>query len=440
MLIRFRVQNYLSFKDEVELSMIPGKTRQHLNHIISGGESRYAVDLLRSAVIYGANASGKSNLIKAIDFSRDLILDGTKPRQSIQTIPFKLDRVSLNTPSRFEFELRTKGKDYIYGFQITQEKVVSEWLYELKLTTQELIYERRTSEENKAIVEFGNIKFEEKKEKDFISFVAMGTRPNQLYLTECNEKNVKLFEPVFQWFARSLVIIFPETRFSISDKSPKTIEILSEYLDKFDTGICGVEIHTSTNLEKFPKGFLKKISDELSKEENKDKKAGLVGPRGERIFLSLTEQGDITGSELVFKHKMGDCQDEIAFEYEEESDGSIRLIDLIPVLFMGENSEKVFLIDELDRSLHPHLCFQLIEGFLKRESQLTQLIATTHESNLLDLDLLRRDEIWFIEKDKFGSSNLYSLEEFNPRYDKDIQKGYLLGRFGAIPIIGEKNF
>jgi AAA15 family ATPase/GTPase len=440
MLIRFRVQNFLSFKDEVEFSMIPGKTRQHPEHMILGGGSRHAVDLLRSAVIYGANASGKSNLIKAIDFARQFIIEGTKGKQSIRTKLFKLDQDSLKLPSMFEFEIRTKGKDYLYGFEVTPEKVLSEWLYELKLTTQELIFERRTSEENKTLVDFGSIKFDTKKDKEFVGFVGMGTRPNQLFLTECNEKNIELFEPIYQWFSVSLVIIFPETRYSITEKKTKDIELLSYYLDKFGTGICGINLHPISLQDKLPQKMVMEFSDDLSREENNDKQISLLGPRGERILISLNEKGDLVGSELVFKHKMTDCQEEVTFDLGEESDGSIRLIDLIPVLYLGQKLDKVFLIDELDRSLHPHLCYQLIAGFLERESLSTQMIVTTHESNLLNLDLFRRDEIWFVEKDKRGASKIYSLEEFSPRYDKDIQKGYLLGRFGAIPLIGKKQF
>jgi AAA15 family ATPase/GTPase len=440
MLIRFRVKNFLSFKDEVEFSMIPGKTRNHTNHIISGGDSRHAVNLLRGAVIYGANASGKSNMIKAMDFARTLILEGTKTHQTIQTKPFKLDSKSLQNPSKFEFEIRTKGKDYLYGFELTPAQIVSEWLYELKLTTQELLFERQASDNGQIKVEFGNIKFKSKKEKDFLDFVGMGTRPNQLFLTESMDKNINLFESVFRWFSSSLTIIFPETRFRISEKNTKDIDLLSFYLERFDTGICGIELRTVSSDNKFPTDFQKDIIDLLSKDENKDHRISLTGSRGQRALLSLNETGEIISQELVFRHKMTDCHDEVAFDSDEESDGSIRLMDLIPVLYLGENREKVFVIDELDRSLHPKLCQQLLELFFERENSQTQMIVTTHESNLLTFDLLRRDEIWFVEKDINGTTHIYSLEEFAPRYDKDIQKGYLLGRFGAIPIIGRKQF
>lgn len=438
MLMRFRVTNFLSFKDEVELSMIPGKTRQHPNHIISGGKSRHSVDILRGAVIYGANASGKSNLIKALDFARDLILEGTKARQTIKVIPFKLDRESNQNPSRFEFEFRAKGKDYLYGFEVTTEKVTAEWLYELKLTTQEPLFERRTSSQGQTNVDFGRIKFEKKKDREFLDFVAMGTRPNQLFLTESMEKNIILFEPVFLWFFHSLVIIFPESRFGISEKSAKDIELLSQFLEKLDTGISGIELRQVSS-EKFDKKLQQQILEEFIKNGDEDRRIALFGPRGERLFFSQTEAGEVIAQELVFRHRIIDSKDEITFDADEESDGSIRLMDLIPVLYMGNDSERVFIIDELDRSLHENLCYKLMELFFQRQNTLTQIVVTTHETNLLNFDLLRRDEIWFVDRDRQGSTKLYSLEEFSPRYDRDIQKGYLLGRFGAIPVVEKKH-
>jgi AAA15 family ATPase/GTPase len=142
----------------------------------------------------------------------------------------------------------------------------------------------------------------------------------------------------------------------------------------------------------------------------------------------------------MLKHKMVDCNDDVLFDTAEESDGTIRLMDLLPIVTKPEEDEsKVYVIDELDRSLHPNLCYLFIQDFLAKSGK-NQLIVTTHESNLLTFDLLRRDEIWFVEKDQGGATALYSLEEYAPRYDKDIQKGYLLGRFGAIPIIGKKPF
>lgn len=435
MFIRFRVKNFLSFKDEVELSMIAGKTRQHPTQVISGGESRYAVDLLRGAVIYGANASGKSNLVKAIAFARDLIVEGTRANQPIRTRPFRLDPQTGQGPSTFEFEIRVNQVDYLYGFTVSSTQVESEWLYQLKLTTQEMLFERTTTPERKTEITFGNLKFSTRKEADFLEFVGMGTRPNQLFLTECEDKSVAQFQSVLDWFKNTLVIIFPDTRFQLHENQEKDLDQIGRYLRGLGTGIDGLEIHPATGFDQFPEEFIHQLEDTLRNAPDQKAHVSITSSRGERTLLSLNESGELISHVLFFRHSGSDPKEEVLFETHDESDGSIRLLDLLPILYLGETQPKVFVIDELDRSLHPKICEQLLHLFLDRESDHTQLLVTTHESNLLSFDLLRRDEIWFTEKDSQGATRLYSLEEFVPRYDQDIQKGYLFGRFGAVPVI-----
>jgi len=437
MLIRFRAKNFLSFKDEVEFSMIPGKTRQHTNHVLSGGESRHDIDLLRAGVIYGANASGKSNLVKAIGFARDLIVTGVKARQSIQVKPFKLDNACASLPSKFEFEFRYHLRNYLYGFEVNARQVQSEWLYELKKTTDTLIFERRTSDGEETSVEFGvGLSLDGKKERDFLQLVVRGTRPNQLFLRESIDRNVKYFEEVYNWFADALVIIFPESRyFKLLEQAGETQDIV-DYLDTFGTGVCGYKL--------LPVSLESEIPREIVDDLNKNLKPGqitaiLTRDYGQRYQVTKNEQQELNAVKLMLTHKMPDCEETVLMETSEESDGTVRLLDLIPILTIPEGVTRVFIVDELDRSLHPALCYELIERFMKRPGN-NQLIVTTHESNILTFDLLRRDEIWFVEKNLQGATAIYSLEEFNPRYDKDIQKGYLLGRFGAIPIIAKKPF
>jgi hypothetical protein len=135
------------------------------------------------------------------------------------------------------------------------------------------------------------------------------------------------------------------------------------------------------------------------------------------------------------QHRCPDGSEDVFFEVKEESDGTKRLIDLIPALIDLSESDRVFLIDEIDRSMHAQLSRAFMEFFFTHSAPESQILATTHELDLLDLDLFRKDEVWFVEKDKTSASRLYSLEEFKPRYDKDVRKGYMLGRFGAIPIV-----
>lgn len=437
MLIRFRISNYLSFKDQVEFSMIPGRTKQHPNHIVSGGSGRNDIDLLRAGVIYGANASGKSNLIKAISFAKRFLIKGVSPRKPIPVIPFKLNKNTKEQPSKFEFEIRIDDKDYLYGFEANSERVLSEWLHQIKKASTSPIFERTTDIENNTTVNFFGIKYTNKKDAKKLVLFGEGTRPNRLFLTESIDRNLKYFENIYNWF-NNLVIIFPHTRSRAPfDIQSEMTTAMVTYLTNVGTGVSGFDFLEILPESELPKGLVDDVTKDLKSGEQKG--VLVEGQKAQRYIFSKDNNEKITVSKLVLKHKMSDCEEEATFDTDEESDGTNRLMDVLPILDMSVSNPRVFLIDELDRSLHPNLCYQLIQDFLANSSQ-SQLIVTTHESNLLTFDLLRRDEIWFVEKNQQGSSVAYSLEEFTPRYDNDVQKGYLLGRFGAIPFIGKKHF
>jgi AAA15 family ATPase/GTPase len=436
MLIRFRVSNFLSFKDEVEFSMIPGRTKQHSSHIVSGGSGRNDVDLLRAGVIYGANAAGKSNLVRTLGFAKRIVTKGIPTRKSIPVVPFKLDANLLNQPSRFEFEIRSSGKDFLYGFEIHRDQVYREWLHLIKKTTTTTLFERNTDSKKKTTITFGNIEFDDKKDAEFLKFVARGTRYNQLFLTESVDREVKYFENIYEWFEK-LAVIYPESRYDLDlDVSSESTKAMVEYLKNVGTGVCGFGLQSISIELELPKELVEEVNKTLKEGEQT---SVMESARAQRYLLSKNKQGELSASKFMLRHKMVDCNDEVPFDTIEESDGTIRLMDLLPIVTSPSEDEKVYIIDELDRSLHPSLCYQLIKDFLAKTSN-SQIVVTTHESNLLTFDLLRRDEIWFVEKNQQGATALYSMEEFTPRYDKDVQKGYLLGRFGAIPIIGKKPF
>lgn len=438
MLIRFSVENFLSFRDETELSMVPGKARQHPKHIVSTGKNR-KTNLLKTAVIYGANASGKSNLIKAMDFARDFIISGRRPGKTIPVKPFKFDSASEEKPSTFQFEFTHKGKSLIYGFKLDAQKVYEEWLYEITPNTEKPMFERMTGADDQTTAEF-SMKLKAK-DLEFLQFVARGTRPNQLFLTESIERNVPYFRNAFEWFDKVLVIIFPESRLEGLEIEFMTNEDFQQsfqsLLQLFDTGISGISFQEFDFDEEISisKQFKEQVKEELFKRE--DSFGTIVrGAEGQSYLLLKRDNDAINASKLMTVHHAKGQEQHVLLDVREESDGTKRLFDLIPALIELFSSERVFIIDELDRSLHPHVSREILRLFLSNKpEQMSQLMVTTHESTLLDLDLLRRDEIWFVEKDQDGASTIYSLEEFAPRYDKDIRKGYLLGRFGSIPLI-----
>ncbi|MGD8457875.1 MAG: ATP/GTP-binding protein [Anaerolineales bacterium] len=438
MLIRFSVENFLSFNNQVEFSMVPGLVRKHKNHIIYS-EKPSGINILKGAVIYGANASGKSNLIKAVAFARNLIVYGVEPNYAIPIKCFKLEESCYDHPSKFQFEFKTNENYYIYGFEISEKFVYSEWLYKTSKNTQKLLFERRTTEDGETNIEFGNLNYDDRDDRLLVRITGRQTRNNQLFLTESIDRNISHFEDVHRWFREVLVTIEPESIYSgygvSSFKSDDLGKDLVNYISLFDTGIKDINLKDIDEIRKksIPNEILNSISNELKKNDTDEYESFLISSK-ERFFITY-EDNNLRIKSFAFEHNMREGSNGIFLDINEESDGTKRLLDLVPVLIATKTSNSVFLIDELDRSLHPSICYKFFELFFQNIGSESQLIATTHESSLLDLDLFRRDEIWFVEKNKFGESTIYSLEEFAPRYDKDIRRGYLNGRFGAIPIL-----
>jgi len=441
MLIRYFVENFLSFNDLSEFSMISGKGRVLSDHLVRSN-SRRGINILKAAVIFGPNASGKSNIIKSIDFAQRLILKGTEAKEMISINKFRLDSKNIDKPSRFQFDIKCGDKYYSYGFLLNFNRIHEEWLFEINKSKEKQLFHRKTINENDVNIEFGKLpELTNSKEHQFLEFVAKGTRANQLFLTESIQRNIQYFANVYDWFRNTLTVIFPESKFQglelYLEKEEDFKRNLIELLQKFDTGISDIECkeyHVDEDFKEIPFHLITNLKKVLNR---KGQKVILSSSENRRYLLFKDEKDEkIKVSKLLTKHKIKASGELANFELNEESDGTQRIIDLLPALIKLRNSNNVFIIDELDRSLHPLLVRNFLKEFLKIPSNAySQLIVTTHDTNLLDLKILRKDEFWFIEKNKEGESHLFSLEEFRPRYDKDIQKGYLLGRFGAIPMI-----
>jgi hypothetical protein len=214
----------------------------------------------------------------------------------------------------------------------------------------------------------------------------------------------------------------------------KMATVYEQFFRDLDLGIAGIkeiEIEQDVASREIPE----KVLNDLKKMLKNGRQMTLASPNKSRYRITKNEKGELKIYKIILLHEMAQTHEQVPFDLRDESDGTLRLIDLIPALVEMCDKEKLFVIDELDRSMHAQLTRAFLEYFFSCSSSRSQILATTHELDLLDLELLRRDEIWFIEKDHGSVSNLYSLEEFKPRYDKDIRKGYLQGRFGAIPVI-----
>ena len=444
MLIRFTVENFLSFKDEVEFSMVAGRTRRHKDHILPRTK-RGDVRLLKTAVLYGANAAGKSNLIKAMDFARNLIVDGKSLGQNIPVTPYLFDVNTKDKPSKFQFEFKAGQKSYVYGFEVDANQVRTEWLYEIQAASHKLIYERSTDADGSARLEAGSAQLRIGEKTDFVQLMEDTTPKNQLVLKHGVENKAAFLRDVYEWFRTTLVLVFPESRLSVGfgirfkgNEEYKTT--VGRIISAFDLGFLELDLpeydlDSDWRLPPEIKEFILQKIREMPRDNDGNVAAFITDLD---IFIEADKHDDIRAYKFVTLHDVAGQTKPEVLELTDESDGTRRLFDLMPALLdlLDEERERVFVIDELDKRLHPRLSHKLLELYLSNSLELSsQLIATTHEIMLLDLDLLRRDEVWLINKDGNGCSSVYSLEEFHPRYDKDIRKSYLQGRFGAVPLL-----
>lgn len=446
MLIRFNVSNYLSFDEMQEFSMIGGKVRSKQEHLSNDSKLK----LLKFAAIYGANASGKSNLISAMDFAKSMVIEGFPEGH---TIKYHKNREENKVkPSYFEFELKLNERYFSYGFEVVLNKssIISEWLVELCPEGRER--EIFTRDIKNGTYSIGGY-FKEKNNIERLEIYAQDTKldDSALFLNIMNKNKTSLYEnnselavlkDVYKWVKYKLDINYPDR--PISDYSyfttEKSTNEICNIIAAFGTGISKFKV-VDMNIDKmpevFPKPLLKNIVSKLemqnkkARDEKKKRSTGIL-LRGEKEFFifEINNEDVISVKTIEFEH----VDSSALFTLSEESDGTRRLLDLIEILLVS-NDGKVFVIDEIDRCLHPQLTYKLIEEYLKvSQNSQRQLIVTTHESNLLDFDLLRRDEVWFVNKDKKGQSSLYSLEAYNERFDKKIDKAYLEGRYGGVPI------
>lgn len=450
MLIRFKVKNFLSFnckEDDTseEFSMIAGKVRNKEDHVYSDG----TVKLLKFSALYGANASGKSNFVKALHFMQHTITQKLPSRCA--EFYCKSDPENKNKPTYFEVEMKIGQKYYAYGFEILLNtgEFISEWLVELKKNTEEK--EIFTRDISKGIFQLGkyfkspdlterlNLYSEDIQEDNTILFLkVMNQNKNTLYK---KYKTASIFKNVYDWFQNQLSINYPDR--PVSDYSymmrTENIDELCKIISSFGTGISDfklVDIDENRVMNELPRKLVHNILTEIEEKTRQIKRekkidAGSIMIRTPRNIYSIEidDNGIQKYQTINFTHE----NNRTLFSLSEESDGTIRLLDLLEILFTKE--EKTYVIDELDRCLHPNLTYQFVKTYLKyASSKNIQLIVTTHESRLMDFDLLRRDEIWFTNKNNSGESNIYSLEEYNARFDQKIDKAYLEGRYGGVPI------
>lgn len=441
MLINFAVSNFLSFREETELNMIPAKSRKMRDHILVETVNK-KTEVLPVAVVYGNNASGKSNLIAALQYMQSFVLRGVAPRAETGVIPFALDSESRNKPSRFEVIFRQDDVVYSYGFVASSNIVHEEWLFGYFTSQESLVFERVSSDGGATTVKCGSRLLKEKGKK-FLDVYGSGTRQEQLFLTEAFRQNTKTVEPVIDWFRSSLMVITPHTAFTSIDMKAKHDLKFRSFLEKFlcaaDTGIKEVscleeDFDRSKHLRELPEQIVNDILEKLALQENGTLNINMPG---EGAVLTKRDNS-IKYMKMRFGHS-GEGGRVFPIDKENESDGTRRLVEIAPALDAVRSKDIVLVIDELDRSLHTDITRFYVRTFLTqvmKGKHRSQLIFSTHDTNLLDRDLFRKDEIWFLEKDVEGVSHISSLAEYNVNKGLNYENGYLNGRFGSIPFLG----
>jgi hypothetical protein len=421
MLVEFTVGNFRSFKDHVTLSMVAAKLSSRDPKIDENNTFKYDenLTLLKSAAVYGANASGKSNLVNALGFMRWFIINSSKESQADDPIdfhPFRLDVRTEEAPSFFEAVFLIAGIIYRYGFEVTKQRVESEWLFYSPHGREAKIFIR----ENDEITISRTYKGGEP--------LKTMTRSNALYLSVGAQFNNEIATEVLNWFRNFGVISglddigysgFTANMFSNNLKYRKNI---LELIRNSDIGINDVSI------EKVESSDPKLLPEDMPSEIR------------EYLLKKLKDGGEILNFKTLHNKLCKDGKiEKISFDLEDESEGTQKLFHISGPIINTLLEGKILVIDEIEARMHTLLTRNIIKLF---QSEITnpknaQLLFATHDTNLLSNKLLRRDQIWFVEKDEFGASHLYSLAELKVRNDSSFEKDYLQGRYGAIPLIGE---
>ncbi len=416
MLIEFRVRNFKSFKEEQVLSMVASSDKSLLDNTSEIPD--LGVSLLRSAVVYGANASGKSNLLEALVTMGALVTQSveSEPGAKIPVTPFLLDEGCAQAPSNFEISFIHEGIRYEYGFSADSEQVHEEWLNAYPKGRTQTWFERLASSADEPDKwYFGpNLKGEKKSLTQMV-------RPNALFLSVAAKFAHEQLTPVYKWFSDNLRGINLSDVFRRQamkaftlrtiDGEPEIHSRVVNFLREADFGISNVIV------KKRPFSEMKAPMDLFSSE-----------------FRAKLMESESLEAEMIHSAQSV----ETPFSWEAESCGTRRFFAMSGPWLFSLDRGLVLVVDEIDSSLHPSLVRKLIQMFHDSEvnSNNGQLIFNTHDTTQLDGTLFRRDQIWFVEKDDAGASHLYPLLDFKPRKHEALEKGYLQGRYGAIPFIG----
>ena len=402
MILEFSVKNFLSFKEKVTFSMIANSNKElNDNYVEIGGNK-----VLKSAAVYGANASGKSNLFKILTLVVLMLRSSNSVdiNAKLPLIPFKLDKGSVNKPSEFEIKFILDETRYVYGFIADKDKIYDEYLYYYPNGRETKIFDRTNINE---------YSYTQKDEK-ILREIETKNAQNKFFLATATNWNFDKTKAAYNFLTNGIgtcnnLEMLKNMAYKMYETNPDYLKDFAiDFLQKADFNIEDYQISQID----VPGEFLTAIPE----------------------FITKTLPDKPKAYQVLFKHKNSDNY----LSIDEESLGTQMIFAFIPFLADSLKNKKVLIIDELDKSLHPFLVQYIVEIFNDAEINKngSQLIFNTHDTNLLDLNILRRDQIWFTEKNsETGESDLYSLSDFSVRKQENVEKGYMLGRYGAVPFI-----
>ena len=435
-LINFTVDHFRSFGVEQTLNMVATPLKDHPGHCVEIPGTEKSV--LQAGVIYGANASGKSNLVKAILFAQHMILGQTTLKGLAQN---RFRFVKKPKPASFEFRFLADGQVFVYGFTITQEAILEEWLDATSESGREInVFTRRKQDIDIArLRSFGQNGATLR--RTLRALKQLGVRDDQLLLNKIvelpDQHRGELLSRVVWWFAECLTVVQAESQFTplmdMLDADEDFRRFCGAFLKNVGTGIDDLSIE---KVEDRRGQGSQAVTRPLAAAKRSQRR--VRDRRSRRHAGAGRRRPDQTRSQEPHRPSPGESARTTRSPSRRSPTAPSGASNLLPALYHMTQRCKVFVVDEFDRSLHPLLCHALLKLFLDAcPGNCQQMIVTTHETHLLDLDLLRRDEVWFMEKDRNQQSRLSSLGDWNARKDLRIEKGYLQGRFGGIPFIGD---
>ena len=422
MLVAFSVQNYRSIRECQTMSLLASKSSEMRENVIdvTGVAALEGQSILRSAAVYGANASGKSNFVRALVALTEMVSGSAKEStqtDSLPVTPFRLDSVSSKLPTEFAVTFVISKVLYQYKLAVTQKRVEHEELIAYPKRKPQCLFVRSRDQAGQQHWRFSRTHF--RRDKD----IETRTRDNSLYVSVCAQFNHKLLTEV-QGFFQNIDFRMPDTEemeqaftAHICLKNDGFIRWAGKQLDEMDTGI------------------------DLLEAEKRDVRSEV--PAGAKKVLPVDVPEQLQTQAIVHTvHRIPGTAKTVKWSIANESDGTKQLLTLLRSWYELMRLGRIVVVDELDASLHPLLSRKLVELANNRKTNPKggQLVFTTHDASLLDPCLLRRDQVFFTERESTGASRLYSLLEYAPRKDEALQKGYLAGRYGAVPFLGGFGF